>query len=110
MEVYSTYECYRGITCLTIGKIDVADRGPAKSSLPRSPLQFHGGAVVNTSDYDRIGEGDSMSTRIKITLTRQIALMPSYVIEINLSSSYKLSLFYPIFYSLFLTSNLHIPS
>jgi hypothetical protein len=76
------------LTPVSTGKIHVADRGPAKSSLPKSLLQFRGGAIVNTSDYDRIGEGDSMPTRIKITLTRQLALMPSYVIEIYLSSSY----------------------
>ena len=79
---------FEGTQYLPTGKIYVADRGPAKSSLPKSLLQFPGGAIVNTSDYDRIGEGDSMPTRIKITPTRQLALMPSYVVEIDLSSSY----------------------
>ena len=87
-DVSFSRECFRAITCLSTGKIRVADRGPAKSSLPESPLQFRSGAIVNTSDYDRIEEGDSMPTRIKITPTRQLALMPSYVVEIDLSSSY----------------------
>jgi hypothetical protein len=50
------------IARLSNGKIHVADRGPAKLSLPKMLHQSRSGAIVNPTNYDRIGEGDTIST------------------------------------------------
>jgi len=55
------------LQALSTGKIRATDAWSAKSTLPKSLLHPCGGAVVDTSDYDRIREGDTMPTRIKIT-------------------------------------------
>jgi hypothetical protein len=47
---------------LPIGKVYLAGRGTGKNRSCRSLLQSLVGSIVNTSDYDRIREGDTLPT------------------------------------------------
>jgi hypothetical protein len=42
------------------GRYTLPAEEPAKSILPKSLLHFLVGSIVNTSDYDRIREGDTL--------------------------------------------------